>query len=271
MTKVFTWQFKVRSFEINQSGVVSPGTLQNYLEETAIRASDSVGYDRQWYDDHHCSWIIRRMTVKYGVAPRRDEIIEAHSWVSDMRRIRSNREYQLVRQGDGQEILRGRADWVFVDTETRRPRRVLPEFVRDFAPDPSTYFDLKPQLNNPEAIVGGPRFEFIRPVYHGEIDEMGHVNNAHYIRWIEDSYARAVKSLGTVEHGRALFHDIEFLKEARLNDTVKITSWVNVIAEDCAEWIHEISLVESDTIVARDVSIRKLTGDLLNRIVGKSL
>ncbi|MCI0711925.1 MAG: thioesterase [Chloroflexi bacterium] len=271
MAKVFTWEFKVRSHEINQFGIVSPGTFQNYLEETAIRASDAAGYDRHWYDEHHCSWIIRRMTVKYGVEARREELIEARSWVSDMRRVRSNREYQLIRQDDGLEILRGRADWVFVDTVSKRPKKVLPEFEAGFTPDLSTHVDLKPSLNTPSEVMDSPRFEFIRPVYYHEIDELGHVNNANYFHWIEDSYIHALQSLGITHPGQILFHDIEFLREARLNDTVKIASHVTTVAEDCMEWVYEITLADSGEVIARDTSIRQSDEDLLNKIVGKSL
>jgi acyl-CoA thioesterase FadM len=211
------------------------------------------------------------MTVKYGVEARREEYIEARSWVSDMRRVRSNREYQLIRQDDGLEILRGRADWVFVDTLSKRPKKVLPEFETGFAPDLSTGIDLKPSFQNPADVVDGLRFEFIRPVYHHEIDELGHVNNANYFRWIEDSYIHALQSLDIANPGRILFHDIEFLREARLNDTVKLTSWVTTVAGDRSEWVHEITLADSGDIIARDTSIHQSDEDLLNRIVGKSL
>lgn len=273
MAKIFSWQFRVRSYEVNQAGTVSPAVFQNYLEETAIRASDAAGYDRAWYRQHNCSWVIRRMTVRYDMDACRDDVIDARSWVSDFRRVRSNREYDLRRASDQQRILRGRADWVFIDTEQRRPLRVLPEFQPAFEPDPTTAEDLSVSLAT--EITGSPDFEVERRVAVYEIDEMGHVNNANYFRWIEDAHWRVVQRLRLETTGRTVSHSMDFIQEAQAGDMVHITSRVEAVEGDYIGWLHEIKDARTMNIVARDRAVYNVGAEhidqMLNIIVGQNL
>jgi acyl-CoA thioesterase FadM len=248
MAKIYTWRFQVRFYELNRYQHVSPATFQNYLQELAIQASSANGYTPEWYTANHCIWVIRRMTARYYEPVTYGDEIEGRSWVSDFQRVRSHREYELVQVSDGQRVLRGRADWVFIDTQTKRPKRTLPEFEDAFQPDPSTLEDLTISFTNAE-IYENPSIQRIeRPIYAYEIDELGHVNNSQYLRWIEDA------SQGMLY---PVMHDIEYHRETKPDDRVAITRWLAERHALYQKWIYEIRHAQTDDLIARDILIAK--------------
>jgi acyl-CoA thioester hydrolase len=255
MARIYQWEFVIRSYELNQNGIIDPAVYQNFLEETAIQASAANGFGLDWYDRNGYSWIIRRMQVRYTTPIRYGERLLARSWVSDFRRVRSNREYELLRASNNERVLRARADWVFVDTETHQITRILPEFEPAFDPDPGTAEDLGLHLDTPP--VSNPRqFVIERPVYYYELDELRHVNNANYLRWIDDAFRRALDSV-SIPHTavRPLGHDIEYKHEARFGDVIRIESHLHNLTETCWAWQNHLVHAKTYETIALDYAL----------------
>jgi acyl-CoA thioester hydrolase len=60
------------------------------------------------------------------------EQIEIRTWVENVRRVRSLRKYEFVRNSDGRILVKGETDWVFVDMKTGRPQAIPEEVSRVF-------------------------------------------------------------------------------------------------------------------------------------------
>lgn len=256
MTKVYKWQFKIRSYEVDQTGIVSPAVFQNLLEETALQASAANGFSTEWHSANQCTWVIRRMSVRYEEPARFHNLLEARSWVSTFGRVRSNREYELVRAQDGVRVLRGRADWVFMNTTTRRIQRIPSEFETAFEPDPDTAEDLGIRLDEPQTDSQAAQYVMQRMVSRSEIDELGHVNNAHYFRWTDDAMWQALRQVKWDHHIvlRPIAHDIEYVRETRWGDEVNVTSQLSGIQDDRMAWAHIITHANGE-LVARDYAV----------------
>src|SRR5215470_17896979 len=97
MPKVYSWRFNVRSYELDVSGQVAPPTFLNYLEEGAVQASAAEGYDYNWYFANNRMWVVRKITMRYFSPAVHGDELELYTWVSDFRRVQSNREYDLRR------------------------------------------------------------------------------------------------------------------------------------------------------------------------------
>lgn len=269
MAKVYSWRFKVRAYELDENSQVSAATYQNYLQETAIQASASNGFDVAWYAAHDCSWIIRRMQVRYEANALYGDEIQANSWVSNFRRVRSNREYELVRVGDGQPLVRGRADWIFVDTASKRPQRIFSEFEAGFAPDPSTLIDLDVRLVDAQSIQDAPQWVTTRPVYSYELDEMHHVNNSNYLRWIEDAHTQAMQAWAFAPDQFCLkTHDIEYVHEATLGDRIRLEVQLLEYADNQIAWQTTITHAETDAVFAKNYAVYEVgSPELLQQIL----
>src|SRR6058998_3694673 len=74
-------------------------------------------------------------------------------------------------------------------------------------------------------------FEMIVPVLPGDIDEQNHVNNAVYLRWVQDvatAHWRAVASPDAQENIAwvVLRHEIDYKAPAIVGDEVALRTWV---------------------------------------------
>jgi acyl-CoA thioester hydrolase len=65
-----------------------------------------------------------------------------------------------------------------------------------------------------------------------DIDDMNHVNNVVYVRWVQDAAAAHWNALASVELKRryawvVLRHEIDYKNSAKLGDPVKAETWVS--------------------------------------------
>ena len=74
-------------------------------------------------------------------------------------------------------------------------------------------------------------FEMTVPVLPADIDEQNHVNNAVYLRWIQDVATAHWKSLASAEAQAALGwvvlrHEVDYRAPASLGDEIRLRTWV---------------------------------------------
>lgn len=264
MPKTYTWRLHVRTYELDQFAHVNNAVYLNYLEEAATQASAAVGYDWDWYTRHQCFWLIRKMTIRYFQPAMYGDELEVKTWVSDFRRVRSNREYEITRVRDGERIVRARADWVFVDEKTLQPKRIFDEFPEAYGVHNEPLEDLGVRLRNAETLTDSHRFISYREVQSYELDSAKHVNNSIYLRWIEHAYNSAINSVNWPlerqmrEHQFAILaaaHEIEYFKSALEGDRIKIISRVVEVARVRGAWIHEIRNAATDELLAEDYAV----------------
>ena len=76
-----------------------------------------------------------------------------------------------------------------------------------------------------------PSFELIREVLPADIDELGHVSNVVYLRWIQDVATAHWRELAPLASQSELVwvvvrHEIDYKAPAVLGDAVRLRTWV---------------------------------------------
>ncbi len=262
MTRVFTWQFGVRSYELDAFGHVNNAVYQNYLEEGATRASADAGYPYTWYFEHQRAWVVRKMTIHYQTPLRYGDGAVLRTWVSDFHRVYSHREYDLRRAGDDKPVVRARAKWVYIDLQSGRPQRIPPEFEAAFEPT-GVLEDLDVRLRNPTRYPDSHCYVATRRVQRYELDPAGHVNNAVYLNWFEQAMYDAFAQIGwpvrrMQETGLGMVqvaHEIDYLQPARDGDVLEVASQPVELARVRGAWVHEVRHAERGDVLARDYSV----------------
>jgi acyl-CoA thioester hydrolase len=239
MPRTYTRRFRVRSTDCDAVGHVNHAVFLRYMQETAIEASADAGYDSAWYDETGTGWVIRRSRIDYLHPIRHGDAIDVNTYVVNVRRVRSQRNYDITRVGDGMPIARAATDWVFIDRRTGAPKRIPDDAPARFMPDgPDPNVDLILDLPSPPDAPPSDAFHIARRVYFYEMDEYQHVNNAVYLSYLEQAAIDAGVSLGfdaprLFEWG-GLFvvhqHDIEYLHPAQYGDTLDIATWLGQVA-----------------------------------------
>jgi len=80
-------------------------------------------------------------------------------------------------------------------------------------------------------VITKPTFELTFTARREHIDELGHVNNAVWVQWIQEIAVAHWRSVAASEHDEAYFwvvtrHEIDYLRAAREGDVVTSRTWV---------------------------------------------
>lgn len=235
MPHTYTRRFRVRATDCDAAGHVNHAVYARYMQEAAIEASADAGFDYAWYDAHGANWLIRRSRIDYLQPARYGDELDVTTYVANLRRVRSQRNYQIVRAADGVRLAQAATDWVFVDQRSGAPARIPELFAPAFLPDGSgpdvdliLDSDKLPDAPPPRAFHTARRVNFY------DMDENAHVNNAVYLNYLEQAAIDAGASVGfdmpqLLELG-GLFvvrqHDIEYLRPARYGDILDVATWI---------------------------------------------
>jgi len=237
-------RYRVQLYDVNAFGELHTAGFLRYMQQTASDASAAAGFDVEWYAQQGTIWLIRR-TVLDCVLPvvYRDEIA-VHTWVSDMRRVRSQREYELRRTGDDQLVARGWSDWVYVDTLRGKPVRAPEELQRGLM---SEDLPAQPRPAGKPSEPPSRAFRTSRRVEFSAIDSVAHVNNAHYAAYLEQDLWDALGAHGwrldpVAPNNRVRLRrlDLEYFEAALYGDELTGWVWVTDVCRDGFRTEHQL-------------------------------
>ncbi len=185
-----TVAFSVRSYETRPDGHVDSATFLNWFQEAAFANSVELGYPPERYKEMGVSWVLRENDLEILERPRSGDTLSITTWLADIQRVRTDRQYE-ARRADGTLLARCNTQWVMVSLDTLRPTRIPEAMLSVFQPAQDFVLDA---YQWPEVTVVPFRSE--HRVCYFEEDEVGHVNNANYLRWVEESARRAAQAAG---------------------------------------------------------------------------
>jgi acyl-CoA thioester hydrolase len=133
---IYPYEFSIPEEAVDENGHVNNVMYVQWMQDAAVRHYEAMG-GRRLTLDIGATWVVRSHTVEYLRPAFAGERVRVLTWVVNMRRVRSLRRYRFARAEDGQLLVRGETDWVFVDMKTGAPRAIPPEVSRLFtlAPD----------------------------------------------------------------------------------------------------------------------------------------
>lgn len=231
MALTFNTRFQFRLDELDAHGELPNSALARLFQETAMRATTKAGYASDWFTARKIVWVVHEMTLEHLRPIHYDDELEISTWLSDMQRVRTHREYLARNAATDEIVARGRAHWAHLSSETLMPARIPQEISERFAPNGMVAVPhLEPRRYAPPSPA--PRaFLSSRRVQRYETDAMQHVNNTVYFDWIEETVADAAeewagKMFGTGGAARLCVrrHDIAYVRPALARDAVEIVA-----------------------------------------------
>ena len=241
--RTYSWTVGVWQGDVDPFGELHTATTLRFLQETAQRASTDAGYGPAYYHRTDRLWLVRRTTARFLVPIRAGDEIEGRTWVADFRRVRSQRDYEI--RVNGHAVTRASTDWVFVDQSQGRPRRIPPEIEATFRPAGGDTRERAPFASTPPPDTA---WRFTRRVESHELDNLNHVNNANYARYVEEGMLDVLAALGwpldrqLASGGRVrrVEHDFEYLTPAVYGDALETVAWLHAVDDTSlafATWI----------------------------------
>jgi len=248
--KRFSKEYEIHYYETNSFQEATPITLLNFLEDSAISNSASVGYGVKDLLDIGACWVLYRWFIKIYRYPMLGEKILVQTWPSSFERFYGYRQF-LANDSEGKVILKADSIWIFFNIHKRKPMRIPDELAKAYhingtkvfdEPFPDMDFDFKPNVTK----------DFL--VRRSDIDSNNHVNNKRYVDWIIETLPQHI-----YENFRMTSLDIIYKKEAVIDSIIQ--SGCMVESEDTQNLClaHKVSDINngSELVAAKTVWQKK--------------
>ena len=232
-----------RYHECDALGYLKNISYLRWMQESAFAASAAVGYDFIQYHQMGQLWLVRESNIEYFAPLKYGDEVEITTYVKDIRRFRSIRAYEMRDSQTGQLVVGATTDWVYLDSGTLRPM-TIPEAMRlaffpEGVPEKSMTRERYPKYPVPSEDIS----VIHKIVAWDDLDMMWHVNNATYLKYMDEAEKHALdvngwsilrlNQLGIHIHTQQ--QRIEYLRPAILDDEVAISTW-------CSNFKGEIML-----------------------------
>lgn len=209
----FRQVYRVRFDEAGTDGLARASTLLRYVQDIAWVHSEQLGFDRDWYAERGVAWLVRAAEVAILGRLPMGESIELTTDVVGHRKVWARRRSEAML---GEAVVAWvHTDWVLVDRRGA-PARIPPEIDAAF-PTPIADFQIgRVELS---AVGSQPTSERRFRVRPHELDPNGHVNNAVYVDWLEESVTD-----GTMTDPPRRYR-LEYLAAAGPDDELAASTW----------------------------------------------
>jgi len=126
ISSVYSKIITISKSAIDENGHVSNVVYVQWMQEIAIEHYQSIS-GMNSMQPFGATWVVREHRIEYFLPAFAGEEIEIKTWIENIRRVRSLRQYEFVRKLDRKVLVRGETDWVFVDLKTGSPRAIPDE------------------------------------------------------------------------------------------------------------------------------------------------
>ncbi|BAF71110.1 acyl-CoA thioesterase [Sulfurovum sp. NBC37-1] len=130
--KIYKYQFKVQSGDIDFNGHVNNVTYLEWMIDAATKHSASVGYGYEKCLELGGTWVAKSHAIEYKKPAFENDKLQMKTWIKDIGKLMSTRRYELTRPSDGALICEGKTEWVFVDSKKMRPMKIPQEIIEGF-------------------------------------------------------------------------------------------------------------------------------------------
>lgn len=189
MQENFTQEVKLLSRDLDRLGRIRTISLARFMEDTAIQAAAAGGFDEAWYRAHMAGWFMRTFALQRLGSGERADSLTVSTWVSSVGRVRLETEYEVHRP-DGTPVAVGRAERIYMDLARLRPQNLDPSMTAIWTAQPAS--DLWRDFEGLVLPLGQPVVTREQRAYRYDTDYLGHVNNAIYLNWLEESAGEAL-------------------------------------------------------------------------------
>lgn len=211
---VWTEPFRIRAYEAGPDGLASVLSVCDLFQEAA--GEQARAHDLELFPTAGgvATWVLNRLRVVVaGALPQARDAVTVDTWPSDRDNVRAHRDF-VLRDAEGEAIVRATSVWFLIDTARRRPVR-LPPAMDTFLPPPDVpralTLDGAEAPSAPESADRTERFL----VRYADVDRVGHANHVRVLEWLLEAVpeaTRAARTLATL--------DVSFQTEATPGQTV---------------------------------------------------
>lgn len=245
----FSKEFAIHYFDLNSNGYVSPTTVVNFFQETAICHSHAVGLGLERLSAMGMGWVIYRWSIKINKGLHWQDKAKITTWAHRFKGLYATREFSITDQW-GNPVGQATSLWIFLNTLRGRPMRIPEEISAAYGVNPRRLinddFSELPQVKNPSQVKNF----WVRM---SDIDTNQHVNNVRYIDWFLETLPEKV-----YHHGELTSLEVIYRHSVRFGTMVE--SQTEEVSGENGEkiFLHRILLADTGKEVAAAKSVWKM-------------
>jgi acyl-CoA thioesterase FadM len=214
-----TVPYRVRFDECGPDGLMRTSSLLRYAQDVAWIHSELMGFDRAWYGERGLAWVVRAVELSILAPMTLGTVIDLSTEVAGFRKVWARRRSDA--RVAGELVAWATTDWVITDTRRGMPGRVPAEIQAAFLP-PSDGFEPSRVPLPPAPGDAGVLAMRARPQ---DLDPMGHVNNAAYVDYLEETLLAAGGEAAAVTSALGRRLRLEYLAAATPGAELRAVLW----------------------------------------------
>ena len=206
-------ELTVKSYQTNQYGKASIGSLFNILIEAAWAHAQVMDWGYDSLKSNNLFWVLSRMYFQFEKYPAWQDKLNLSTWSAGTDGMYAYREY-LLENDRGEVLLRASSAWLILDMENHKIFR-----LSDFRATFPKHVDSK-ACRNPKRIKPDAHPETLNyyPVLFSELDINMHFNSVKYVERVLDDFG--IDFLNAYEPAEL---EINYLKEGQDGDRIAVT------------------------------------------------
>jgi acyl-ACP thioesterase len=211
MGNIYRQTFKLNDMYVDCHGRLKLSALLYCAQEVAGQHSNLLGADYDTLADQNLFWAVTRHRVQITRLPQRNETITVETWPMPTTRVAYPRS-MVAFDSQGNELFRSISLWVLMDLESRT--MVLPGKSGVTVEGTLTGSELAlPHSLMPKDLSNHTS----RTVTYSCLDRNGHMNNTHYLDWVDDLLPSSFHSSHIAREFIICYHN-----EARENQQISL-------------------------------------------------
>ena len=203
----YEFESRVRYSETDMDRKLTMVSLVNYFQDCSTFQSEGCGHGLVDLAKQNRVWMVLSWQIDILRLPSLGEKIRVQTWPYMFKDFYGMRNFALA-QEDGQYLAKANSVWVFMNRETGRPCKILPENIAGYEMEPKLDMEYgSRKIRMPGE--GTSREPF--PVARHHLDTNHHVNNGQYVSMARDCFREDF----TIRQLR-----VEYKRQALLGDQI---------------------------------------------------
>lgn len=200
---------------VDFTGRISVSSIFGLILGAAGEDAHNRGFGVEALAQNNSGWVLSRICFELDSLPKKFENVTLNTWISDYNRLSSTRNFILYDEA-GNEFGRAVSQWCMLNYATRMPV----DMSIMAAAHEGHMVDAPSPCERPRRLAGVESEPIAEhKVAYSDIDFNLHMNTLRYIDIVFDSMPIEIP-----EKLNALRMDINFVREARYGDTLKLMS-----------------------------------------------
>ena len=129
MPAIYEYRYAVTTSDIDGQGHVNNLCYLRWMQDAAVAHSRAQGWSNERYRETGAGWVARSHFIEYLQPAFVEDDIIVHTWVSNFKKVTSQRKYKIVRAADDSILATAKTEWAYINLEQYKPRRI-PEELR---------------------------------------------------------------------------------------------------------------------------------------------